>query len=508
MRTRLPLLLALLMVMALAGPAPALVPDLSGALPETSTTATDGGAAVDLLDLSADVITSDNVTYHGTIPIDSPGVGGEVVVREDLDQTLFYATGAKGLSIYDVSDPALPLLVSTFPFPHAQNEDVRTSADGTMVMIAADGSILVPIAPQSTGITLIDVTDPTAPEIVASSNDLVMGRGTALGTSEHTAECAVDDCSVIYGRTGRIYEVDFEAGTVTAIERRWNDFVDPATGAVETTSQIHALDRDDSGLVIADSTPRLVLDPLALFAEDSTPTDPAVLSVGERPAEDNRLQHNNRRPRATQWVPRDADDPADAVQTVTVEDRERSISITDERPVMRDGELLIGNSESNLNPGCSNAGALTTWSMTNFDQHEPMQPLEVFRPLNGTYLDGSPAVNALGCSGHWFTERDGVVTASWYEHGVRFFDVDPQIGTIDEVGFFQPGVAESGAAYWVDDSFVYSVDYARGIDIVSFDREAPTPTQSELDAAWIANLGVVGAFAEAERYVCRLAATG
>jgi hypothetical protein len=499
MRTRLPLLLALLLVMALAGPAPALVPDLQ---------ARGGGTAVDLVDMSAQVLTSDNVTYHATIPIDSPGVGGEVVVREDLDTTLFYATGAKGLSIYDVTDPALPLLLSTFPFPHAQNEDVRTSADGTIVMIAADGAILVPLAPHSTGITLIDVTDPMLPTVVASSNDLVMGRGAATGTSEHTAECAVDDCSVIYGRTGRIYEADLEAGTVTPIERRWNVFIDPVTGEERQTSQIHALDRDDTGLVIADSTPRLVLDPLGQFDPESTPTNPTVISVGERPDEDPRLQHNNRRPRSTAWVPRDAADPGDAVQTVTVEPRERSISVTDVRPVMRPGELLIGNSESNLNSGCSNAGGLTTWSMANFDQGAPMQPLEVFRPLSGTWLDGSPAVNGLGCSGHWFTERDGVVAASWYEHGVRFFDVDAEVGTIDEVGYFQPVATEAGAAYWVDDAFVYSVDYARGIDIVSFDREAPAAPQAEIDAAWIANLGIVGALAEHERYNCRLAATG
>jgi hypothetical protein len=259
--------------------------------------------------------------------------------------------------------------------------------------------------------------------------------------------------------------------------------------------------------VIADSTPRLVLDPLAIFAPDSTPTDPAVLSVGERPAEDNRLQHNNRRPNATEWVPRDPEDDADAVEFVAVEDRERSISILDERPVMRPGELLIGNSESNLNNNCSNAGGLTTWSMTNFDRNEPMQPLEVFRPLNGTYLDGSPAVNGLGCSGHWFTVSDGIVAASWYEHGVHFFDVDHQTGTIDEVGFFQPVVTEAGASYWIDDTYVYNVDYARGIDIISFEREAPRPSQDELDAAWIANLGAVSDFASAERYACRLAAS-
>lgn len=496
---RLALILAVLAAMALTVPAQAL-----DALSVLGAQADADGQVVDLLDLSADVITSDNVTYHGTIPIDSPGVGGEVVVREDLGKTFFYATGLKGLSIYDVTDPAVPLLVSTFPFPHAQNEDVRTNDDGTLVMIAADGSLLVPVSPVTTGITLIDVTNPLLPEIVASSNDRVMGRGTAAGRAEHTAECAVADCSVIYGRTGTIYTVDFDKGTIAETNRPWSTFRNPHNGKVITLGQIHALDRDESGLVIADSTPRLVLDPLGTFIPGSTPLAPGVVSVGELSAADQRLQHNNRRPGALEWESRDLNDPADAVQYVQVTGRERSISVTDTRPVMRPGELLIGASESNLNPTCNNAGALTTWSMVNFDHTAPMQPLEVFKPLSGTYLDGSPAANGLGCSAHWFTVDDGFVAASWYEHGVRFFDVG-NTGTIDEVGYFQPGVAESGAAYWVDDTYAYSVDYARGIDIVSLDRDAARPSQDELDRAWIANLGMVGSFATLERYNCRLA---
>jgi hypothetical protein len=167
-------------------------------------------------------------------------------------------------------------------------------------------------------------------------------------------------------------------------------------------------------------------------------------------------------------------------------------------------ELLVGNSESNLNNNCTNAGGLSTWSMANFDKGAPMQQLEVFRPLNGTWADGSPAVNGLGCSGHWFTESKGIVAASWYEHGVHFFKVDKTVGTIQEVGYFQPAVTEAGAAYWIDDTYVYNVDYARGIDIISFDRDAAPAPQAELDAAWLANLGKVGSFAQAERLACRL----
>jgi hypothetical protein len=177
---------------------------------------------------------------------------------------------------------------------------------------------------------------------------------------------------------------------------------------------------------------------------------------------------------------------------------------------MRPGELVLGNSESNINPQCSAPGGFSTWSVVNFEKKtdptvSEIVQLEVFRPLNGTWADGNPAVNALGCSGHWFTENDGLVAASWYEHGVRFLEVDPTFGTIREVGYFQPAVTEAGAAYWVDDEFVYAVDYGRGIDILSFDRGAAEPSQAELDASWLANLGIEGEAANQERFICRQA---
>lgn len=458
-------------------------------------------------DLGSGPISSDNVTYHGTIPIDSPGVGGEVVVRPDLDNTkYFYVTGAKGLSIYDVSDPAIPVLAGHLPFAHAQNEDLKVSDDGKTAVIAADGAIAVPVNPVTTGITVIDVSNPTLPRIVASSNDRVMGRGTAAGIAEHTAECANADCSVIYGRTGRTYKVDARLGRVDEIGR-WNIGVDGGN-----IGGIHALNRDETGLIIADSNPRVILDP-GVFDPEATPEQPKPMAQGARSNQDNRLQHNNVRTDAADWVPRprDADEDGidDPVETVhrgedfQVDDR--AISVADERPLLRPGELVIGNSESNLNTNCSAPGGLSTWSIVNFDRDDvtEIQQLEVFRPLNGSWADdGDPAVNGLGCSGHWFTESDGFVAASWYEHGVRFFEIDETVGTIDEVGYFQPIATEAGASYWVDDSFVYSVDYARGIDIVSFDREAEPASQQELDASWLANLDSVGALSSQERYIC------
>ncbi len=485
-----PSALGLAVLLALGTVGTATAADLSG-LRDTARS-----AAIDMDPGDEATISSDNVEYIGTIPIDSPGVGGEVVVRDDLGGTrFFYATGAKGLSIYDVTDPASPVHVSTLPFPHAQNEDLKVSDDGTRAVIAADGAIAVPVMPATTGIHVIDTTDVENPKVIASTNPLVAGSGVGTGRGEHTAVCADAGCEWIYGSSsGRIYDAtQAHEGVIADTGTQWNVY----PGG--TASRIHALNRDADGLVISDSTPRLVLDP----RED--PAQPAVLAwAGEGDTEGGNLQHNNVRPDAEAWTPRTDADP---VETRTIDRSDavaNTISVLDERPVMKPGELLIGNSETNLNRSCSSAGGLSTWSMTNFDQGADLVQLEVFRPLTGNWLDGNPRANGLGCSGHWFTERDGFVTASWYEHGVRFFTVDPEVGTIEQVGFFQPVVTEAGAAYWIDDEYVYSMDYARGLDILRFDRGGEIPTQEEFDASWLANLDRVGALAEAERLWCRL----
>jgi hypothetical protein len=158
--------------------------------------------------------------------------------------------------------------------------------------------------------------------------------------------------------------------------------------------------------------------------------------------------------------------------------------------------------------------------MKNFDRGEGLQQLDVFRPFNGAYVSGgNPPANGLGCSGHWFTVQDGMIAASWYEHGVKVFaysvDGTPLPGTdgklLREVGFFQPIATQAGAAHWITDpatgeEYIYNVDYARGIDIVKFTRDAQAePTDDELHASWRANAGEVRPLAQAERLLCRLA---
>ncbi|MDP9405779.1 MAG: hypothetical protein M3O86_04140 [Actinomycetota bacterium] len=410
--------------------------------------------------------TSDNVTYVGSLPEESSAVGGRVI--KVGDQVRFYATGVKGLSIYDVTTPATPKLLGRLVLPHEQNEDVSVSDDGNRVVIGADGGLLVPLM-LGRGLHVIDTSNPANPKTVGFHAD-----------SNHTVSCADAKCDYVYGSGGNTYDLT-DPTKPTRLPKGWQQVV--AEQRVTLTQTAHDLSRDATGLIITDTVPRVMLDPR------QDPTNPTVVTTGKVPGSKNlAYQHNNLRPRAEQWQPRAEGD-------------------TD--PLLRPGEMMIGNGETNLRPRCGGGsnGPIATWDLRNFDQGAEMKPLEIFRPVaNGTYADGNPAVNVLGCSGHYFTERNNMLAAAWFEHGTRFIEVDPTNGKMKEVGFYQPVVGSAGAAYWIDDEYVYVTDYERGIDIIKINRTAPAPTQAEIETSWLAKLDApASTVAERERYVCSLA---
>jgi hypothetical protein len=458
---------------------------------------------------------SDNITYVATIPIDSPGVSAKV---RDVDgQRLLYVNGSKGLTIYDIDDPTLPVLLGHLTLPHSQNEDVQVADDGSRTIIAADGGLPVP-NPATRGLHIIDTSDPANPVWQAwLDHD---GGGT-----NHTAACADDACEWIYGNRGSIYHVPADASSGNDIE-----IVGDWFALDERVTSSHALNRsvhpdpetgEPVSILISDSSPRLVMDV-------TDPADPVLLTTSD-PADhqgDGLLQHNNLRPNAGDWRPRGDDDgkqrgPDGGLPDSASERAQQRLAELDgdDDPAtdpfgghLRPGELVIGNSESNLRPQCGdNAGGITTFSIADFDRGAEMEKLHEFRPTNGDWVSsGDPAVNALGCSGHWFDIRDGdnLIAASWYEHGVKVIEVLPDY-SMQQVGFFQPVATEAGAAHWVTDDdgteYIFSVDYARGIDIVRFDRDPELrATDEQLAAAWEVASQRVGAYAEAERWVCRL----
>ncbi|CAN5264283.1 hypothetical protein BH23ACT9_BH23ACT9_14330 [soil metagenome] len=138
---------------------------------------------------------------------------------------------------------------------------------------------------------------------------------------------------------------------------------------------------------------------------------------------------------------------------------------------------------------------ITGWEESGAELLED-RVLDVYRPpANGTYTDGNPAVNGLGCSAHWFnwsadlgSEGDYMVALGSFEHGARFLNVDSADGKITEVGWFQPFNGSASGAYWLDEQHVYVVDYVRGIDIlrVNFDLEL-RPDDQAVAMSWLAS---------------------
>ncbi|MFN2537355.1 MAG: hypothetical protein ABR549_04280 [Mycobacteriales bacterium] len=396
-----------------------------------------------------------NVRHIGTIPIE--GIGVSLRLIRMGDQIRAFVSGAAGLSIYDATNPWQPRLLGHLPMYNWENEAIAVSPDGkTAYLTEFDGELYLHV---------VDVSNPLAPRIVGS---LVPGGA-------HTVECADTACRYLFGSEGQTYDVRDHAHPVELPrEQGWGHLVDAGPG--------HNLHRDAQGVWVADTSP------LTVFALQPDPLHLKVLTRGTVTL-NTQYQHNNIRPRAGQWRPRKAGDPGKAP--------------------LRDGELLLGEGETNFEPHCNGtSGAFSTWSMANFDRGAQLQQLHTLRPVRNGVGGGDPAVNALGCSGHWFSQKDAsngaiLVAAAWYEHGTRFLEVDPRTGRISQVGYFQPNRGSTSSAYWVPGTdVVWSVDYHSGIDILEFDQSPEkVPSVDEVELSWLARLDT-DPFSEAVRRLC------
>ncbi len=403
---------------------------------------------------------SSNVTHVGTLPLDGAGVSMEV--RKVGSQVRAFVSGAAGLSIYDATDPTKPLLLGHLPMYNWENEDIAVSEDGKTAFLTEFEGFLY--------LHVVDVSDPSLPRIT----------GTLAPGGAHTVVCANTPCTYLYGSEGQTFDVRDRTNPVELPRAQsWGGLMGGASG--------HNLHEDSTGLWIADTSPIV-----AFRQVGGNPLTLKKITTGTVTKNTN-YQHNNIRVGAEKYVPRKAGESLGGP--------------------LRPGELLLGNGESNFTGTCKgNAGAFSTWSMAGFDKGVQMTQIDVLRPVSGKMTDGNPQVNAMGCSGHWFTQKtakDGsiLVTAAWYEHGTRFLKVNAKTGKINQVGFFQPVRGATSEAFWMPTTdgsdVVWSIDYHSGIDILRFDQKAPAATVAQIDASWMSKLGVVDPFAKAMREFCR-----
>lgn len=344
---------------------------------------------------SATGVASSNVEYVTTVPLEAGAPTGARLLGDHL-----YVAGAKSFSIYDVTDPVAPSLLSITPvgFQFA-NEDVDTNGD--VLIMSADTEIRK--------LFVWDVSDKAKPVKLAELENM----------RDHNFACVLD-CKWAYGSRGTI--VDLRDPAQPRVAGSWGGGVTPGDG-FDTTEVA-------PGIVLAST--RI----LRLLDARKDPARPTVLASATTP--DNRLLHSSR------W-PNGGKDRFALVQEETFAETR-----CDET-----------------------SGTFMTWDTRRWKKTGTFRLVDQYRAESGTYNDGNPAANVLGCTAMWFQEhpdfRDGgLVTAAWFEHGTRFLEV-ARDGRITEAGHFLPAGGSTIASYWITDEIVYSIDVVRGIDILRFD---------------------------------------
>jgi hypothetical protein len=367
-----------------------------------------------------DWVSSDNVEYLGSIKDDVGLTTGAKVVGDRL-----FVTSGKNISIYDISTPEAPQRLGSMQVNIAwENEEVPTN--GEVLAVASDFYAATPSCAPSLAVDgcvqFFDVRDP--------ANIREVG---AVPIANHTAECVLD-CQWFYGRAGTIIDargiLDGRAPTVAG------DWIAELRAQGVDSQSCHHMREIRPGVLLTACRPFSVITVNPEDAPGASPEHPKVLATGESDA----FVHSARWPRRG-----------------------------------HDGLVLIGG-ETNFTGRCDgDNGEFRTYSAAGVNDGTSTTfagPLDRLQPAgNGTYTDGKPPVNHLGCSVHWFQEHPtfkngGLVALSEYEDGVRFLQI-ARDGKITEQGFFQPLGGSSSSPKWAPSGeVVYSLDYDRGIDII------------------------------------------
>ncbi|MEA2461499.1 MAG: hypothetical protein QOH90_1676 [Actinomycetota bacterium] len=155
------------------------------------------------------------------------GIGARLVGR------YLYVTSVKTLTIYDVSKPTAPKLMSRTPIGGWENEDVATN-----------GSVLIFADTRPNILRVFNVEDKTNPVEIADVPD----------AASHTMECLFD-CKWLYGSTGLIVDIRNPEKPILQKEK-WTD----VTPFKDSSYPSHDLVEVRPGVLLTSSNPVLLLD--------------------------------------------------------------------------------------------------------------------------------------------------------------------------------------------------------------------------------------------------------
>jgi hypothetical protein len=321
----------------------------------------------------------------------------------------FYTNDQNKIMIFDLKDPLDPQMVGVLPMPQEwlfSREDLDTNGKIMIVPNTVTGSADGQPPAGTNALYIVDVEDKANPTIISK----------VPGAAQHTFSCVLD-CKWAYGSDGNIVDLRNPLKP-KLLKNKWSEGTPAAGGG-------HDVEEIARGYVLTSSQPIMLLDA-------HNPAKPKVLATGSN--SDGRFIHTGR------WVG------------------------------LNDKFLLMAG-ETNFRARCNETGgAFMTWDASKWRKTHTFTMIDEYRMTNGTYADGSPAVNQAGCSSHWHEphpnfHNGGLVAAAFFEHGTRFIDVS-KTGKIKEIGWHMPHAGSTGAVYWVTKKIAYAVDYNRGIDIL------------------------------------------
>jgi hypothetical protein len=411
-----------------------------------------GGAPVSALPAGPG-FTSPNVEWVAQIP-DAGAIGAKFLTDAKGKATYMYLTTVKGLSIYDVSNPELPLPLGRLPLPHFENEDIDGNENVAVISTSPGGQIFV----------------------VDTSNKLAPILAQVLNTDDgdaHTSNC-VDGCKRWFYSTEGSYlkAVDIKAALAGGDNAIHKVAYDKYVGAV------HDVDQDADGVVWMTGTnggagyaihpmTKGVSGAIRARTRNASPTHPVNVTnmfvngknYGRGPEVNDFILHNSKRP-----------------TTATYTQKKGAPKIAKGGVFLTTEEDYTGDADGN----CGGAGRFHTWDATgSVEKGAPLRRLDTFTLSRGT-LDpkkGDRQAGTVFCGAHWFTVRNNIVAIGMYGAGTRFLDVsNPR--DIRQVGFWFTADQETWASYWVPGStgVVYSVDLERGVDILKFTKPAAGTT--------------------------------
>ena len=278
--------------------------------------------------------------------------------------------------------------------------------------VATNGKIMIfsEELPQAS-IHVWDVEDKANPEEIAT-----------VPGGQHTMSCLLD-CKWLYGSDGNIFDLRNPAKPILAKEK-WGEGM-PATNG-------HDVNEVAPGIVLTASDPMMLLD------ARKDPRHPKLLAAAAPMGE---FIHS------VEWPNQGKDKFA-----------------------LSSGETWTPGTDARCK---AKAAGIATWDGSAAKKTHTLKMVDVWRPVNGTGVDGNPVVNApFGCSSHWFQEHPtfnsgGIIAAGFYNHGTRILRIAKN-GKISQEGFFVPNAGGTSAAYWLTDRIVYAVDYQRGLDVLKY----------------------------------------